>query len=346
MIVGALTIEHCSTIIEPINVTPRRSNRMPYKVEVEWSPAYELLTSLRAYLQFRGYGSTLELRSDWSSAIRKRGGKELAEAIQAAGKVDVIDLLLWQSPSKETVESALDWLGSLSRGEIIDKLISFYSDCGRDVADGVPTKSVNDMTSMATKWDKVVDLLSVWNKVYFSAIDPAIMDGLRKDAAEKRNLAASMSPEDLIEDATFGVRLDPTEEEVRVLLIPQFHFRPWNIWKGGRGFALFSYPADVIPPQGGMPPQSVVRMTRALSDPNRLKILKAIASGAQSFTDVFGPSGLAKSTVHHHLMALRAAGLVRTRVPYPFGTAPDRYSLRAGTLDTLADSLSAYLKEE
>lgn len=320
---------------------------MPYIVEVEWTPAYELLTSLGAYLQFRGYGSTLELRRDWSSAIKKRGGKELSGAIEAAGKVDMIDLLVWQSPSKETVESTLAWLSGLNRGEILDRLLRFYSsDCGLKVADGVPTKAVSDMTNMAARWDKVADLLHIWNNVYFKSLDPAILDGLRKDADAKRALAASLPPEDVVEEATSGVRLDPADEDVRVLLIPQFHFRPWNAWEGSRGLLVFNYPADVLPVEEGMPPHSVMRMTKALSDPNRLRILKAIALGAESFTDVSRPSGLAKSTVHHHLMALRAAGLVQTHVPYPFGSASDRYTVRPGALDKLSGSLFSYLKEE
>lgn len=319
---------------------------MPYRVEVEWSPVNELLASLRAYLQSRGYGSTFELGRDWSAGVRKRGGNELAGAVDAAGKVDAVDLLVLQSAGMKTVEDSLEWLSGLSRGEVIDRLIGFYSDCDSKSADEVSTKAASEMAGIATRWDKIVNLLYVWNRVYFNWVDPRILSGLRDNADAKRALIASTLPEDLVEEATSGLRLEPAGEEVRVFLVPQFHMRPWNAWHGGRGYAFFNYPADVLAPEEGMPPDALMRLTRALSDPNRLKILKAIASGAQSFTDVFAPSKLAKSTVHHHLMALRAAGLVRTNVSYPLGKASDRYFLRAGALDTLAAYLVEYLKEE
>ncbi len=319
---------------------------MPYKVEVKWCPANELVASLRAYLQSRGYGSTFELGRDWSADVRKSGGKELAGAVDAAGGVESVDLLLLQSPDKESVEGSLEWLSSLSRGEVIDRLIGFYSDCDGKSAGVVSTKAASEMAAIATRWDKIVNLLYVWNRAYFKGVDPRILSGLRDDADAMRARIDSTLPEDLVEETTSGLRLEPAGEEVRVSLVPQFHMRPWNAWHGGRGYVFFNYPADVLAPEEGMPPDGLMRLTRALSDPNRLKILKAIASGAQSFTDVFAPSKLAKSTVHHHLMALRAAGLVRTHVSYPLGRVSDRYFLRAGALDTLAASLAAYLKEE
>lgn len=60
----------------------------------------------------------------------------------------------------------------------------------------------------------------------------------------------------------------------------------------------------------------------------------------RSFTDVVRKTGLAKSTVHHHLVALRASGLVR--VHHDAANAVG-YSLRAGALDDLDARLTSFL---
>lgn len=316
---------------------------MPYTVEVEWIPAYELLSSLRAYREFGAFGRTLELSAEWRSTIKKRGGKELSECLLAAGMVEGVEVLVRQSPEKEDVEATLEWLAGLTPGEIMNHFMPLLPKADQASL----SRILAAITGAIARWDKVISLLRVWDRIYFRSVDPAILEGLRKDTDRKRGMAASLSPEDLIEEATYGVRVDPVEGEVRVLLVPQFHMRPWNTFEYAAGTSVaIHYPADVLAPEEGMPPQSLTRTIRALSDPRRLRILKAIAGGAQSFTDVAGPSALAKSTVHHHMMALRAAGLIRSHISYPFSLAANRYSFRPGAIERFAASLSAYLKEE
>jgi DNA-binding IclR family transcriptional regulator len=72
--------------------------------------------------------------------------------------------------------------------------------------------------------------------------------------------------------------------------------------------------------------------------------LRFLATGPRSFTDVVQVMGLAKSTVHHHMVVLRAAGLVR--VHHGGEKATTAYSLRPGAVDQLRDMLRAYLPRE
>ena len=55
----------------------------------------------------------------------------------------------------------------------------------------------------------------------------------------------------------------------------------------------------------------------------------------QELADDFG---VAKTTMHHHLITLRSVGLVRMRL------SDKRYSLRQDVVDHLGELLSAYLK--
>ena len=52
---------------------------------------------------------------------------------------------------------------------------------------------------------------------------------------------------------------------------------------------------------------------RALGDGRRVAILRRLASGDATLDELAGAAGLAKSTAHHHLAQLRAAGLVTLR---------------------------------
>jgi len=103
---------------------------------------------------------------------------------------------------------------------------------------------------------------------------------------------------------------------------------------------LLEYPADVLPPAAGEPPTGLLRLTRALSDPSRLRILRLLVDDRRSFSELVTMTGLAKSTVHHHMVALRAAGLVQV---YDVGGKTVTYRLRPNAADDLGNRLRSYL---
>jgi DNA-binding transcriptional ArsR family regulator len=159
--------------------------------------------------------------------------------------------------------------------------------------------------------DRYVRVLAAWDEQYFQLVDPAILRGLEADAASRQAHVGTMAPETLVEAATCGVHFVPQPGPELVLLVPQYHYHPWNVFQDYRGLRVIQYPADALPAVPGEPPPDLLRLTRALSDESRLRILRFLATGPRSFTDVVQFMGLAKSTVHHHMVVLRAAGLVR-----------------------------------
>ena len=337
---------------------------MPYSVEVDWAPAYELETSLLTLVFYRRYAKTLDIGDRWVARVREQGGKELADALASAdGLYGGLDLLVWQCPDKGTVESTLGWLSGLTAGEVYERMVPHMPDVPQNKRPSAVTSggagyvesleartrmrnapSGGGVADLAGVRDRLVRLFMVWNRAYFQSVDPRVLAGLASDADSRRRLVGEIQPEDLIEDATCGVRLDPVNADVRVVLVPQYHLRPWNTYNVGRNLVFYHYPVDAVPPELGAPSPALLHLTRALSDENRLKMLRFLASGPRSFTEVAKFSGLAKSTVHHHMVALRAAGLVRMHVH--FGGGPDRYSLRPGALETMGASLVSYLKGE
>jgi ArsR family transcriptional regulator len=54
----------------------------------------------------------------------------------------------------------------------------------------------------------------------------------------------------------------------------------------------------------------VAALGRALADPKRVEILSLVSRGADRVSELVAQTGLARSTVHHHLGELRDARLI------------------------------------
>lgn len=309
---------------------------MVYEVVVDCAPAHELVVSLWAYAG--GHRKTLALDARWAERVRRQVPASLAAAIkglQPDSPALPLPFLVWQCPAPRDVAGFLHWLAGLPPGELYERAAP-YLDPGRP-----PLPA-----DLAGLRDQTVALLSGWHEAYFRHCDPAIAAGLAADAAAKQALVGRTDPVDLVELATGGVRLEPAPPLHTVVLVPQYHHRPYNLVEAGGGVAIYLYPVDALPPAPGEPAPALLRLTAALADPSRLRILRFLAAGSRSFTEVVQHTGLAKSTVSHHMVTLRAAGLVRLQQLGDLGDrSAGRYSLRPAALAELSEQLSRYLSE-
>lgn len=298
---------------------------MSYQITVDWSPAYELVVSLGAY--FSKSPRTLELGLDWAQRVKAQGGEALA-ALEPPPHIHWLDVAIWRSPGSRDVPGFLGWLGDCPIGLLYTLFAPYALD---DLAPLPP-----DLEAVRAAW---VRALTVWNELYFRHLDPTILDGLAAEAAARREEAARLTPQEVVERATGGILFAAPPEITRVLLVPQYHSRPLNLYWSLQGWRTFLYPTDALPLAPDMPPLALQRLTRALDDENRLRILRLLASGQHSFTAIAQEISLAKSTIHHHMVVLRAAGLVRLQ---DTGSGPESYTLRPSALPELNRLLSAY----
>lgn len=301
-----------------------------YQLEVYWSPAMELMTSLQVYLD-RTLHKTTELGPGWVRSVSKTLGPKFRELVEEAKAFDPVGLLFWHGGEDRDVEDFLDWMVALTPVEIFELIAP-------DVPPGAPPMPKD----IGVRRDHGVAVLRAWNDGYFRHLDRSILDGLRSDAGAKRAMLKRMKPEAVFEEATSGAVLEPSPSIERVVLSPQYHARPWNLHDRRAWGRVYQYPADVLRLQAGEPSPALLRLTRALADESRLRILRYLSRGPRTFTEVAKFSGLAKSTVHYHMVALRAAGLIRVHVA---DDSPDRYSLRPDALDKLGDRLAGFIKE-
>ena len=107
-------------------------------------------------------------------------------------------------------------------------------------------------------------------------------------------------------------------------MVPSFVNRPLVSYMEFSETLLIVYPVadESVTAESDAPPLRLVRLSKALGDEKRLRILRALADGEKSLMELADMFGVAKTTMHHHMLVLRSAGLISVTV----GTK--RYRLR------------------
>ena len=147
-------------------------------------------------------------------------------------------------------------------------------------------------------------LLAVLERFAGEVFDEALVGELERDAEAKRRLA--LTPLELIETATAGYRYEPEPELDRVVLVPHLAARPWLLLCQHDRTRIVCYPVRA----GEYLEERALLLGRALGDEGRIRMLRRLAAGDATLTELAETAGVARSTAHHHLSHLRAAGLV------------------------------------
>jgi DNA-binding transcriptional ArsR family regulator len=188
---------------------------------------------------------------------------------------------------------------------------------------------------------RLAAVLAAWQGP-FAEIEPRVRAMITRDVEARAADVARLSPGDLIERVTGGVRYVPEPGIERVILAPSYFTRPYNFLFSRDGWRLYAYPIadtalDIHDPLE--PPPAVVRLHRALGDPSRLRILRLLADGDRYLTEIAQALELSKPTVKHHMAQLRAAGLV---ILTEEGSLT-YYSLRREGLDAVGADLRRFI---
>jgi len=301
---------------------------MIHSLTIAWQPAYELILSLAVFVDRQRWKAT-DLGTAWGAGVEKRLRPETlaqARAIRDPHVVHTLFPLVAKAPSGE-VEPFLAWLTDLGPGELYGCLHPHVEEIASDLP-----------WDLVTWRDRLASLLTEWHAQYFRHIDPAILAHLQAEADFRRAQAETIPADDLVMQATMGLNIaDDSVDEV--LLIPQYHMCPWNVGDRLSSLRILLYPAELPRANSNDPPLALVRLGRALGDESRLRILRFLGQGPMGLVELTARTGLAKSTVHHHMVALRAAGLVvvddqETSI---------RFRLRPAGFDHLAEQFRAFV---
>ena len=157
---------------------------------------------------------------------------------------------------------------------------------------------------------RVVTALRVFAEEVLAPEEPLLEARLDADASEKRRLAVTLGPYETIDRAAGGYRYEAEDEFPRVVLVPHVAAAPAILLCQHRDTRIVCYAST-----GGEPEPGEVLLTlgRALADPRRIAILERLRAGDASLAELSAALGLARSTTHYHLGALRAARLIALR---------------------------------
>ena len=174
---------------------------------------------------------------------------------------------------------------------------------------------------------RLLEVLVRWHEESFAEREAALVEALAADARATAELAAAVPPSRLIELVCGGFAYEPEPECPRVLLVPHLAARPWLLLCQHRDTRIICHPArDRDADERAATAGKLLRIGRALGDEQRQRILAALGGGPRELDDLAGEVGLSRSTVHHHLGLLRAAGLVRlagNARRYRYGLRPE-----------------------
>ena len=158
---------------------------------------------------------------------------------------------------------------------------------------------------------RILAALTAYAEEVFRPEEDRLRRELKEDEAAKRLLAESLSSRELITAAARGYLYEPEPEFSRVVLVPHVAARPWSLLCQHRDARLICYglPEPELDP-GRARADQLERLGRALGDSRRVAILLRLRQSQATFAQLADEIGLARSTTHHHLAQLRAAGLI------------------------------------
>ena len=149
----------------------------------------------------------------------------------------------------------------------------------------------------------MLDALASYAAEVFAPHEDELLERLAAEGERQR----AFTGYELIRRAAGGYRYETEPTAERVVPVPQVAARPWLLLCQHRATRVICYPLRDEQDDGG---RRLVALGRAPGDPKRLALLERLRSSDATLAELAVELGLAKSTTHHHLGLLRAAGLV------------------------------------
>ncbi len=175
--------------------------------------------------------------------------------------------------------------------------------------------------------------LRTWHQAVFAAETSRIVPMLQREAAALERRRAELPVELFVEEAMRGVEWQRPAGLRRIVFAPSYFCRPAVFYHFWRGTLTFCAPVDdsrlepmIATAEPDAPGADVLRFFEALGDATRLRILHLLAQREMYLTELAEQLKLTKATTKHHMVRLRAAGLVtlydRDRLTY-YALRPD-----------------------
>lgn len=304
---------------------------MNYELKIEVSPVYELIDSFMIYVT-RKWISNLDIGPDWITDVESRlKPLKVAEIMQAAEwPFSDYDVLYAWAYTRGPADKVLNFLDELRTASL--------EECFQQAAPHIVDFTLEECRRIKENYEP---LLRLWYEQYFRYAEHKILPLLIEDASEKKLLQSKMDTIALIEYASGGVVIEDVPDLTTIVLLPTVHNRPINTYCFYKKMVIIQYPVEVPMNHDDEPPTVLLRMTRALSDPTRLRLLRYVAHEPKSLWEMQADLGQSREMLMHHLMMLRVAGLLRIHL---CGENNERFSIRPDGASELQMFLESYIR--
>ncbi len=314
---------------------------------------------------FEEYG----LGPDWFTNFAAQLSPETTEAVETVGAGDVwvsVMSVLSELPDGSTVDEFIDHVQSMDSVDLRTRLVELKTP-GADTAlleaaaagdaDALDQLLASPMFEDHKRWrdtirrllelppqetaDRIVAAMRGVQKDAFAEYETEFRSILERDIDAHRAMAERMSAERLVELTTNGISIERAGYTRPILLVPTVTGRPWVIFTDTPEQLIMAYPVadEYMDADPDAPPNWLIKTYKALGDERRLRILRRLSSGPASLHELAEELDTSKSTLHHHLMLLRTAGLVKVLI----GNEKE-YALREDVVPETAAVLQAYIE--
>ncbi|HSM02355.1 MAG TPA: metalloregulator ArsR/SmtB family transcription factor [Acidimicrobiia bacterium] len=317
---------------------------------------------------FEEYG----LGADWFANLADRLHDETKAAIRTVGCGGVWVALLGavaELPDGSTVDDFIGHLQAMDPIELRARLVQMKGEDGdadllRAAAEGdadardrlldLPRfeddedlrDTIRELLEIAPEetTGRIVTALRLVQKDAFAEHEAEFRSVLERDNAARQSLAQRVSVERLVELTTNGISIERGGYRKPILLVPSIVGRPWVIFTETPEQLLMAYPVadEYMDADPDAPPNWLIRTYKALGDEKRLRILRILARGPAALHQLADELDTPKSTLHHHLMLLRTAGLVKVQIGVE--GKDKEYELREDLVPETAAVLHGYIK--
>lgn len=350
-------------------------------IDVDGVGTYEIVLTMWTVFNPEESGSGFDLGPEWLARMREATPEDLAAEIRHLGGPEcsvwlTVLGLIASAPHPHDPDRVLDWMGSINPQRLRRWMLSYigeHADPGlvEQAADGdieavqrildtfkggkldEETRrlvaAIFEIPSEELR-DRMVQAIRRFRTEVFAEYEEPFSAAISRAAAAQRAISTRDSAKAVIEEVTNGLDYEIPLGVSRVTLVPSVVVRPLSLIDQNRDILLVFYGMadEFIDSDPEAPPSWLVKTYKALSDERRLRILRRLSEEKASLDDLTELLGLSKSTVHHHMSVLRAAGLVRVHIS---GDKTDlkeskTYALRTQALTDAGAFLDTYVKTD
>ena len=344
-------------------------------VESDGSSFFDMLLTIWSAFDATDDQAVLELGEDWFAEIVEATSPELRNELETLGGEGchgwlALLGLVAAAPHPHDIDSALKWLSGVDPARLRRALLDYKCAASGADSETLDRAVEGDEEALADLFsakpsllphfqellglepgalrERIVSALTRFRSEVYLKFEDEFGQSTARAASARRALAREVNPEEIIEDVTNGLDYRIPPGVSHLVLVPSVVLRPWALIDRHGDLLIVVYPVadEFIDADPDAPPSWVVKLHKALGDERRLRILRRLSQDdGATLEDLAELLDLSKSTVHHHVGLLRAAGLVRVRVDAE-GSSKSVYTLRPAALGEGRVTLDDYLRTE